>query len=376
MKDVTFLYRDEGTNGEWREREGRFRDVAQAVEWYGLGKDCDYRMVAVFDNDTGSYDWTWLDDVEDLPGAVPLCKLPEVDPYDPDPAEAARAASAMAVEEVLDAASAISPLIARLRYVDPANAGRPDEYRLVSADPEVLDAHGGLCHASVGDLVESSCDLKNGAAVGLAILACPTSAHGGSRGATRMRGMMAMSAESDDWKSTWRVADRRGDDAICVHARHDGSREFVLASGYDDQTGRWGSGEHFDSVASAAAKLENRAISNSDEVIHADFWCRDDIRSVLGEEGLPVTEGNVDAVMESLGLARALGLVRQPQEPTVRGAVHAGERGDRGRGLLSPREARGIGRDRDRRSGGTQIRLGRTRLSDRRWGPGREVADD
>ena len=117
-----------------------------------------------------------------------------------------------------------------------------------------------------------------------------------------MRGMMAMSAEADDWKSTWRLVDRRGDDAICVHVRHDGSREFVLASGYDERTGRWGSGEYFDSLASAAAKLENRAISNSDEVILAEFWCRDDIRSALGEEGLPVTEGNVDAVMEGLGL--------------------------------------------------------------------------
>lgn len=29
---------------------------------------------------------------------------------------------------------------------------------------------------------------------------------------------------------------------------------------------------------------------------------REDIRSSLGEEGLPVTEGNVDAVMEGLGL--------------------------------------------------------------------------
>lgn len=80
MKDVRFLYRDEGTNGEWREREGRFRDVAQAIEWYGLGEDCDYRMVAVFDHDKGSYEWTWLDDVEDLSGCVPLCKLRPVRP--------------------------------------------------------------------------------------------------------------------------------------------------------------------------------------------------------------------------------------------------------------------------------------------------------
>lgn len=117
-----------------------------------------------------------------------------------------------------------------------------------------------------------------------------------------MRGTITMSAEADDWKSTWRLVDRRGDDAICVHVRHDGSREFVLASGYDERSGRWGSGEYFDSLASAAAKLENRAISNSDEVILADFWCRDDIRIALGEEGLPVTEKNVEAVMESLGL--------------------------------------------------------------------------
>ena len=67
MKDVRFLYRDEGTNGEWREQEGRFRNVAQAIEWYGLGKDCDYRMVTVFDHDTGSYDWTWGNFKECIP---------------------------------------------------------------------------------------------------------------------------------------------------------------------------------------------------------------------------------------------------------------------------------------------------------------------
>lgn len=166
MKDVRFLYRDEGTNGEWREREGRFRDVAQAIEWYGLGTDCDYMMVYVLDRDTGEYDYAWVTEAEELDGAVELASLPEADPEDPERVEDARWAATEAVEDLVDERALDHAFIARLRYLDPANADRPDEYRVVCADPEVLERYEDIGHESVAELVGSSCDTKNGVRVG------------------------------------------------------------------------------------------------------------------------------------------------------------------------------------------------------------------
>ena len=58
-----------------------------------------------------------------------------------------------------------------------------------------------------------------------------------------------------------------------MHKMADGKREFIVAHGYDEETGHWGHGTYYDSLASAAADLEDRAISNpGEEVICPDFW--------------------------------------------------------------------------------------------------------
>ena len=107
-----------------------------------------------------------------------------------------------------------------------------------------------------------------------------------------------------DWKANWQLVDRRGDDALCVHVRDNGSREFVVARGYDDETGHWASGEYFESLALAAGHLEGRAVStvDSSELVLASYWTREDIRTAMGDFDVPVTEENVDMVVERLGL--------------------------------------------------------------------------
>ena len=45
--EVTFEYRDDWTGGEWRRQSCVVRSVEQAKQIYGLGVDCDYRIVSV-----------------------------------------------------------------------------------------------------------------------------------------------------------------------------------------------------------------------------------------------------------------------------------------------------------------------------------------
>lgn len=105
------------------------------------------------------------------------------------------------------------------------------------------------------------------------------------------------------WKQKNVLIDRNGDDALVMRKMADGSREFVVAHDYDEETGHWGHGTYYDSLASAAADLEGRAISAPGmEVICPDFWYRDDIEFALEEAGLEVNDENVDAALEALDL--------------------------------------------------------------------------
>lgn len=114
---------------------------------------------------------------------------------------------------------------------------------------------------------------------------------------------MDKTAEIAAWKEKHVPIDRNGDDALVMHKMADGSREFIVAHGYDEETGHWGHGTYYDSLASAAADLEGRAISTPGmEVICPDFWYRDDIESALEEAGLEVNDANVDAALEALDL--------------------------------------------------------------------------
>lgn len=110
--------------------------------------------------------------------------------------------------------------------------------------------------------------------------------------------------DNDDWKKSYVPVERRGDDALVMHVRDDGSREFIVAHGYDEESGHWGHGSYYDSVATAAAELEGRAISDTDDVVLADFWTRQDVANALTEADRPATEGNIDAVLSELGLDR------------------------------------------------------------------------
>ena len=47
MVRVVFEYKDEMSNWEWREQECIVPSVRDAKEIYGLGVDCDYRIVKV-----------------------------------------------------------------------------------------------------------------------------------------------------------------------------------------------------------------------------------------------------------------------------------------------------------------------------------------
>ena len=49
MKHIVFEYMDRFTNGEWRCQECYMSSVEECRKIYGLGVDCDYRIILVQD---------------------------------------------------------------------------------------------------------------------------------------------------------------------------------------------------------------------------------------------------------------------------------------------------------------------------------------
>ena len=47
MVDIIFEYRDAMSNWEWRRQSCRMSSVAECIKVYGLGVDCDYRIISV-----------------------------------------------------------------------------------------------------------------------------------------------------------------------------------------------------------------------------------------------------------------------------------------------------------------------------------------
>lgn len=47
MFDIIFEYRDELSKGEWRRQSCRMSSVEECKKCYGLGIDCDYRILSV-----------------------------------------------------------------------------------------------------------------------------------------------------------------------------------------------------------------------------------------------------------------------------------------------------------------------------------------
>ena len=44
---IVFEYADAMSGWKWRRQECYVSSLRQCIEWYGLGKDCDYRIVSV-----------------------------------------------------------------------------------------------------------------------------------------------------------------------------------------------------------------------------------------------------------------------------------------------------------------------------------------
>lgn len=47
MLRIKFEYRDEYTNGQWREQSCVMSSVEECKRLYGLGVDCEYRIISV-----------------------------------------------------------------------------------------------------------------------------------------------------------------------------------------------------------------------------------------------------------------------------------------------------------------------------------------
>ena len=47
MLEITFEYADSLSNWKWQKQHCVMESVKKCIEWYGLGKDCDYRILEV-----------------------------------------------------------------------------------------------------------------------------------------------------------------------------------------------------------------------------------------------------------------------------------------------------------------------------------------
>ena len=47
MKHIVFEYRDELSHGKWRRQECFVQSLKECIEIYGLGIDCEYRIISI-----------------------------------------------------------------------------------------------------------------------------------------------------------------------------------------------------------------------------------------------------------------------------------------------------------------------------------------
>lgn len=47
MLHIVFEYRDRYSNGKWNRQECTCNSVQECIDWYGLGVDCEYRILSV-----------------------------------------------------------------------------------------------------------------------------------------------------------------------------------------------------------------------------------------------------------------------------------------------------------------------------------------
>ena len=53
MLKIEFEYCDAYTHGEWRKQTCIMSSVAECIRVYGLGVDCDYRIISIEEVDNG-----------------------------------------------------------------------------------------------------------------------------------------------------------------------------------------------------------------------------------------------------------------------------------------------------------------------------------
>lgn len=61
MLRIKFEYRDQYTNGRWNKQECIMQSVSECIRMYGLGVDCEYRIISVEDLDKGVSKWNFGD---------------------------------------------------------------------------------------------------------------------------------------------------------------------------------------------------------------------------------------------------------------------------------------------------------------------------
>lgn len=47
MLHIKFKYKDRYTNGKWSEQECFMTSVGECIKFYGLGIDCEYKIISV-----------------------------------------------------------------------------------------------------------------------------------------------------------------------------------------------------------------------------------------------------------------------------------------------------------------------------------------
>ena len=47
MLKIKFKYKDEYSNGEWKEQECIVRSLKECKELYGVGIDCEYQIISI-----------------------------------------------------------------------------------------------------------------------------------------------------------------------------------------------------------------------------------------------------------------------------------------------------------------------------------------
>ena len=78
-------------------------------------------------------------------------------------------------------------------------------------------------------------------------------------------------------------------DDVAVLFRPQNSHEpYVVANGYDKQTGEWGHGSYFSDLGHAWEKANPEIVEDA-----CIRWQRDDIKAALESKGCPATEANV-----------------------------------------------------------------------------------